>query len=101
MTVKSHERIFSSQDSFRHFHPEATGCFSYWSGRAGNRPWNRGLRLDYVTVSERLLGAAGGGGAAAAAAGGPLRVLDAFILDLEIPAERSDHAPVGVVLALP
>lgn len=77
-------------DAFRHFHPDATGCFSYWSGRAGNRPWNRGLRLDYIAASERLV--------AAGAAG--VRVHDAFILDQEIPAERSDHAPVGIVLAL-
>lgn len=80
-------------DAFRHFHPGASGCFTYWSARAGNRPWNRGLRLDYVAASERMVAAAAAGKAAA-------RVHDAFILDLEIPAERSDHAPVGVVLAL-
>ena len=34
-------------DAFRHFHPTAQGHYSYWSQRAGNRPPNKGLRLDY------------------------------------------------------
>jgi exodeoxyribonuclease III len=34
-------------DTFRYLHPAAMGCFSYWSQMAGNRPFNRGLRLDY------------------------------------------------------
>merc|ERR1711879_1106206 len=34
-------------DAFRHLHPDAHGAFTYWSVRAGNRPFNKGLRLDY------------------------------------------------------
>ena len=36
------------RDTFKTTHPEATGWFTYWSVRAGNKPKNRGLRLDYV-----------------------------------------------------
>ena len=43
-------------DTFRAFHPNATGWYSYWSGRAGNKPKNRGLRLDYFAASERMMG---------------------------------------------
>ena len=40
-------------DAFRFFHEGATGWFSYWSVRAGNRPFNKGLRLDYTLASRR------------------------------------------------
>lgn len=72
-------------DAFRHFHPDATGWFSFWSQRAGNRPVNKGLRLDYTLASAKLFGSSG------------LRVVDAFILD---KVNGSDHAPVGITLAL-
>ena len=35
-------------DSFRYLHPDAMHVYTYWSMRAGNRPFNRGLRLDYL-----------------------------------------------------
>ncbi|EEH53176.1 uncharacterized protein MICPUCDRAFT_5836, partial [Micromonas pusilla CCMP1545] len=38
-----------------HFHPDATGWFTYWSQRVGNRPVNRGLRLDYFVASNDIL----------------------------------------------
>ena len=76
-------------DTFRAFHPNARGWYSYWSGRAGNKPRNRGLRLDYFAASERI----------AAGAGGGVRVVDSFVLD-KLVAEASDHAPVGITLAL-
>ena len=41
-------------DAFRAVHAEATGCFSYWSVRAGNKPLNRGLRLDHALVSASI-----------------------------------------------
>ena len=41
-------------DPFRERHPDARGCYTYWSMRAGNRPWNRGLRLDYTLGSRSL-----------------------------------------------
>ena len=49
-------------DSFRHFHPDAAGWFTYWSGRAGNRPFNKGLRIDGFAASKRAMGGGGGGG---------------------------------------
>ena len=39
-------------DTFRAVHPDARHCYSYWSQRAGNRPWNRGLRLDYWLLQQ-------------------------------------------------
>jgi len=71
-------------DTFRAVHPDARHCYSYWSQRAGNRPWNRGLRLDYWLLQQ--------GDAAP-------RLHDAFICATATEAV-SDHAPVGVVLAL-
>ncbi|KAF4669276.1 DNA-(apurinic or apyrimidinic site) lyase [Perkinsus olseni] len=66
-------------DTFADMHPEATGCFSYWSVRARNKPKNRGLRLDYVM----------------AAPGFPAdKIKDAFILEDFAP--HGDHCPVGV-----
>jgi exodeoxyribonuclease III len=73
-------------DAFRKFHADATGWFSFWSQRAGNRPVNKGLRLDYTLASQSLFGES------------ELRVVDAFILDKVM---GSDHAPVGMTLALP
>ncbi len=80
-------------DTFRAFHPNATGWYSYWSGRAGNKPKNRGLRLDYFAASERMMGVDG------KAEAGAVKVVDSFILD-KLVAEASDHAPVGITLAL-
>ncbi|KAJ1481943.1 Endonuclease/exonuclease/phosphatase [Baffinella frigidus] len=48
------------KDAFRHFHGnDASGWFSYFSVRAGNRPVNRGLRLDYFVCSPSLFPADG------------------------------------------
>jgi len=41
-------------DAFRKLHPDAKGCYSYWSQRAGNREPNKGLRLDYFICSPEL-----------------------------------------------
>jgi len=43
-------------DAFRVIHPAARGQYTYWSQRAGNRAWNRGLRLDYFLVSRQVEG---------------------------------------------
>ena len=75
------------RDAFRHFHGDAVGWFSYWSVRAGNRPFNKGLRLDYTLASKRVFDGGADG----------VEVVDAFILDKVL---GSDHAPVGVTLAL-
>lgn len=42
-------------DAFRELHPDAKGQYTYWSQRAGNRPPNKGLRLDYFICSKVLL----------------------------------------------
>ena len=76
-------------DTFRHFHPDVTGWFTYWSGRAGNRPRNRGLRLDYFAASTRVV----------FDEKEKVAVTDGFILDA-LTVGASDHAPIGVTLAL-
>mmetsp|Transcript_11110 Transcript_11110/g.18597 ORF Transcript_11110/g.18597 Transcript_11110/m.18597 type:complete len:395 (-) Transcript_11110:301-1485(-) len=68
-------------DAFRKLHPTAEGCFSYWSVRAGNRPWNRGLRLDYALVSQSIAN-----GKAA------LQLHDCALLHAYAP--NGDHAPI-------
>ncbi len=42
-------------DTFRHFEPDTTEAYSWWSYRAGARAKNIGWRLDYVCVSESFL----------------------------------------------
>jgi exodeoxyribonuclease-3 len=66
-------------DTFRHFYPDATGRYSWWSFRAGARPKNIGWRIDYFLVSTSLLP----------------KVKDAFIRE---DIGGSDHCPVGIIL---
>ena len=66
-------------DSFRHFYPEKTGAYSWWSYRAGAREKNVGWRIDYFLVSQAFMPS----------------VKNAFILP-EIM--DSDHCPVGIEL---
>lgn len=42
-------------DSFRHFHPEATEAYSWWSYRGGARQRNVGWRLDYFGISQGMI----------------------------------------------
>ncbi len=42
-------------DSFRHFHPQASDRYSWWSQRSGARSRNVGWRIDYFFVSQALL----------------------------------------------
>ena len=67
-------------DTFRHFHPEPDR-YSWWDYKTRARERNIGWRIDYVFLSEELLG----------------KLKDAFIMD-EIPG--SDHCPVGIDLDL-
>jgi len=66
-------------DSFRHFHPEKTEAYSWWSYRGGARQRNVGWRLDYFGVSPTLLE----------------RLEDASILPHVM---GSDHCPVAINL---
>ncbi|MGI6338511.1 MAG: exodeoxyribonuclease III [Bacteroidales bacterium] len=68
-------------DTFRHFYPDLSGIYSWWSFRAGARPKNIGWRIDYFLVSRSFLP----------------KVKDAFISG-EI--QGSDHCPVGIILDL-
>lgn len=42
-------------DSFRYFHPEETGAYSWWSYMYHARERNAGWRIDYFLTSEALL----------------------------------------------
>ena len=66
-------------DTFRHFYPDETGRYSWWSYRAGARSKNIGWRIDYFLISKSIL---------------PI-VKDAFIFEETI---GSDHCPVGIIL---
>ncbi len=41
-------------DTFRYFHPDAAGAYSWWSYRFHARENNAGWRIDYFLVSDRL-----------------------------------------------
>ena len=62
-------------DTFRHFYPDATGAYSWWSYRFKAREKNAGWRIDYFLVSDRFIE----------------RVKDARILN---DVFGSDHCPV-------
>ena len=67
-------------DTFRHFHPDLEGAYSWWSYRAGARPRNIGWRIDYFSVSTPFIE----------------RVASAAILP---QVHGSDHCPVEMVLS--
>ncbi len=41
-------------DTFRHFHPDLTGAYSWWSYRFHARENNAGWRIDYFLASQRF-----------------------------------------------
>jgi exodeoxyribonuclease-3 len=68
-------------DTFRHFYPQKTKQYTWWSYRAAARERNVGWRIDYFLISPSLLP----------------QLHSAFILP---EALGSDHAPVGITLAI-
>lgn len=66
-------------DTFRHFHPDEEGAYSWWSYRFHAREKNVGWRIDYFICSERLAG----------------RLKDAAILS---DVRGSDHCPVELIV---
>lgn len=68
-------------DTFRHFYPDATGAYSWWSYRFNARKNNAGWRIDYFIVSKRLVPA----------------LQDAKILSDVL---GSDHCPVALEITI-
>ena len=66
-------------DTFRHFYPDQTDIYSWWSYRFRAREKNAGWRIDYFVVSEALR---------------PQLVSAAIHTDIY----GSDHCPVEVVI---
>ena len=66
-------------DTFRERHPDATGCYTWWSYRMRARANNAGWRIDYFLVSRELMD----------------RVTSASILD---EVYGSDHCPVELTI---
>ena len=64
-------------DTFRHFHPNQSQKYSWWSYRAGARQNNVGWRIDYHLTSDDLIN----------------HTLEASILDQQM---GSDHAPISL-----
>ena len=68
-------------DTFRHFYPDATGIYSWWSYRFKAREKNAGWRIDYFITSNRL---------------------DDRLMDAKIHTDilGSDHCPVELTIDL-
>lgn len=66
-------------DTFRHFYPDLTGAYSWWSYLGAARSRNAGWRIDYFVASERLRGR-----------------LESAAIHAHI--QGSDHCPVELVL---
>lgn len=41
-------------DTFRYFHPDLEGAYTWWNYRFNARKTNAGWRIDYFCVSKRL-----------------------------------------------
>ncbi|MBC8571364.1 exodeoxyribonuclease III [Zongyangia hominis] len=69
-------------DSFRHFYPDKTGAYSWWSYMFHARENNAGWRIDYFLVSEKI----------------KAQMEDSLIY---ADVMGSDHCPVGLLLQDP
>ncbi len=69
-------------DTFRHFYPEMTDIYSWWSYRFSAREKNAGWRIDYFLCSQRLNDRLAGA-------------------KIHTDIFGSDHCPVEVILAEP
>ncbi|CAM9651336.1 unnamed protein product [Chrysoparadoxa australica] len=90
-------------DTFRHFHPEARGAFTWWNQAGYARPPNNGLRLDYFLASKGFVMSKSesegkDNGADPAGKDGALVIHDSFMLE---DVEGSDHCPIGLVALIP
>jgi len=67
-------------DTFRHFYPDRTDAYTWWSQMPGVRQRNIGWRIDYFLVSSRLT---------------------PFLIDADIDAHvlGSDHCPIRLEIA--
>ncbi|MBF7096412.1 exodeoxyribonuclease III [Alkalibacter mobilis] len=66
-------------DSFRHFYPDVTGAYTWWSYMFNARKNNAGWRIDYFLVSESIKKEMG----------------DAIIYS---DVMGSDHCPIGLLI---
>lgn len=66
-------------DSFRHLYPETKDKYSWWSYRHNSRAKNKGWRIDYCMVSDKIKD----------------RIIAADILS---KVKHSDHCPVSLTL---
>ena len=66
-------------DTWRHFHPDTAGVYSWWSYRFRAREKNAGWRIDYFIVSDVLVP----------------QLQDAMIYT---DVFGSDHCPVGILI---
>jgi len=70
------------EDSFRHFYPDKTDAYTFWTYMMGCRAKNVGWRLDYFLVSTRLLP----------------KLADSIVRDQVF---GSDHCPITLLLEKP
>ncbi len=68
-------------DTFRYFHPDEPGHYTWWTYRFNARARNIGWRVDYIIITEDLLP----------------KLKDAFIMK---DVMGSDHAPIGILIDL-
>ena len=68
-------------DTFRHFHPDQTGHYTWWSYRLYARARNVGWRIDYQCINPELLPA-----------------VESSIIRPDV--KGSDHCPVEITLKL-